>query len=247
MSFKDHFSKNSNDYGQFRPAYPPQLFVYLAGLCNERKAAWDCATGSGQAATELSKNFSTVYATDASAKQIENAEELENVEYKVAAAESSGLPADSVSLTTVAQALHWFDLDAFAQEAQRVTKPNGVLSAWTYNLLRVNSDIDKIIDYLYSDILGNYWPLERRAVENGYADMHMPFSEINSPEFEMTAQWMLADLTGYLKTWSAVHLYTEEHKQNPVDNLYEELLAAWGSANATLNTAWPLSIKVWRI
>jgi hypothetical protein len=40
----------------------------------------------------------------------------------------------------------------------------------------------------------------------------MPFSEINSLEFEMTAKWMLADLTGYLKTCSVVRLYTEKHK-----------------------------------
>ena len=57
-----------------------------------------------------------------------------NIEYQQAAAEHTGLPDSSVDLITVAQALHWFDLDAFYTEARRVLRPGGTLAAWTYTL-----------------------------------------------------------------------------------------------------------------
>ena len=51
-TFKDHFSSASDRYAAYRPDYPAALFAWLAGLCAEHDLAWDCATGSGQAAQE---------------------------------------------------------------------------------------------------------------------------------------------------------------------------------------------------
>ena len=57
MIFKDHFSGHSQDYSVFRPCYPAQLFSSLASLCSVRDVAWDCATGSGQAAIGLADHI----------------------------------------------------------------------------------------------------------------------------------------------------------------------------------------------
>ena len=70
-------------------------------------------------------------ATDASAEQIALATPASNVEYRVAPAEASGLGDAAVDLVSVAQALHWFDLDAFYAEVRRVTVPGGVIVAWS--------------------------------------------------------------------------------------------------------------------
>ena len=70
---KDNFSKQSDLYAKFRPGYPPELFEFLFSLVSDNKAAWDCGTGNGQVALQLSKYFDDVYATDISARQIENA------------------------------------------------------------------------------------------------------------------------------------------------------------------------------
>lgn len=50
MSFADHFSGVSAAYAAFRPRYPSALFDFLAQAAPARNAAWDCGTGSGQAA-----------------------------------------------------------------------------------------------------------------------------------------------------------------------------------------------------
>jgi hypothetical protein len=63
MGFKDHFSRQSAAYRQFRPGYPPELFAYLASIAPGRALAWDCATGNGQAAIGLAPHFTLVVVT----------------------------------------------------------------------------------------------------------------------------------------------------------------------------------------
>lgn len=161
MSFKDHFSEIAARYAEFRPTYPAELFDWLASLCEEHETAWDCATGSGQAAAGLSKHFRKIIATDASAEQIAHAGGPNNVSFRVAPAEASGLADRSIDLVTVAQAAHWFDLTKFFAEAQRVLNPGGVLALWGYGRLDLPAGMDAIFQRFYSETVGPYWPPRR--------------------------------------------------------------------------------------
>jgi methylase of polypeptide subunit release factors len=67
------YSSFAKGYAESRPRYPAELFSYLASLVGRRSLAWDCATGSGQAALELVKHFNRVIATDVSGEQIRHA------------------------------------------------------------------------------------------------------------------------------------------------------------------------------
>ena len=199
-NFNDHFSDASQDYSKYRPHYPSELFTYLASICHQQYLAWDCATGSGQAAFGLAEHFDKVIATDASCAQIDSASKHKaNIHFNVATAEQSHIKAQSVDLISVAQALHWFDIDAFSQEVKRVLKPDGILCAWTYNLLSVEKEIDQIIKHLYGPVLDKYWPDQRMLVENDYRDINLPFNKKDAPRFEMTSEWTLDQLIGYLR------------------------------------------------
>ena len=89
----------------------------------------------------------------------------ERVEYRVAPAENSGIESGTVDLIMVAQALHWFDLDRFYAEARRVLKPNGILAASAYNLLQIDPAIDEVVNRYYHEVVGPFWPPERKLVE----------------------------------------------------------------------------------
>ncbi|VAX06152.1 hypothetical protein MNBD_ALPHA03-557 [hydrothermal vent metagenome] len=250
--FKDYFSTQSKAYGRFRPQYPEELYEYLSGLCEDHELAWDCATGTGQAAGGLSDYFNNVVATDASATQIENTQGPGNVVFQSGFAEKSGLAAQSVDIITVAQALHWFDLDGFYREARRVLKPNAVLAVWTYNLLEVGEEnIDLIIKRFDEEIVGEYWPEERQLVRDNYAAIDFPFNEegraASIPEFNMTMRWSLDDLMGYLATWSSVAAYKAAKGCDPLREIYSDLCAVWGAANNKKNIKWPLSFKIGRV
>ena len=69
-SFRDHFASAAPAYAAFRPRYPAALFAALAEHAPGRHVAWDCATGSGQAAIGPAEHFEQVVATDASAAQL---------------------------------------------------------------------------------------------------------------------------------------------------------------------------------
>jgi SAM-dependent methyltransferase len=235
------------DYAKFRPRYPIELFDYLSDIAPDNKIAWDCATGSGQAAVALASKFRRVIATDASEKQIRNAEQHERVDYRVAPAEKSGIESDTIDIVTVAQALHWFDLDAFYAEAKRVLKPKGVLAVWGYNLLQIAPKIDDAINRFYHEIVGPYWPPERKLIERGYAHLPFPFAKLRPPQFRMKARWSLDQLLGYLGTWSATQRFIAENQTDPVALIALDFRDVWGESQQVRLVTWPLTIRVGRV
>jgi len=243
MSFKDHFSKQAANYAKFRPRYPQELFDYLGSIAPSRQLAWDCGTGNGQAAVGLASVFDHVIATDASEKQISNAQAHERVEYRIAPAENSGIESGTIDLIMVAQALHWFDLDRFRAEARRVLTPKGLLAASAYNLLHIEPAIDEVINRYYYEVVGPFWPPERVLVEK-FEELRLPFSEIQAPSFEMIAQWNLEHLVGYLRSWSATQRFIAANQRDPLDEIADELGAAWDKTKQTRRVIWPLTLRV---
>jgi SAM-dependent methyltransferase len=189
--------------------------------------------------------FDRVIATDASEKQIANAEPHERVEYRVAPAENSGIESGTVDLIMVAQALHWFDLGRFYAEARRVLKPDGVLAASAYNLLHINPAIDEVVNRYYYEVVGPFWPQERKLVEQ-FDNLPFPFHEIAPPKFEMTAQWNLDHLVGYLRTWSSTQRFIAAKGSDPLKEIMDGLCAAWGTPERTRNVIWPLTLRIGR-
>jgi len=74
--------------------------------------------------------FSEVQATDVSAQQIANAIPETNVHYSVQPAQPT--PDAYFDAVIVAQALHWFDLDQFWVEVNRVLRKGGVCRLGLY-------------------------------------------------------------------------------------------------------------------
>ncbi len=149
--FRDHFSGHADRYEAFRPDYPAELFDYLASIAPGHELAWDCATGNGQAALGVAPYFASVIATDASARQIEQARPRENVRYSVSPASDAPTPDASVDMVTVAQALHWFDLPAFYTEVRRVARHDAVLAVWCYEMHSIIPEVDAIVSALYHE------------------------------------------------------------------------------------------------
>jgi ubiquinone/menaquinone biosynthesis C-methylase UbiE len=242
--FKDYFSDNSAQYGQYRPHYPKEVFQYLASVSPSNDKAWDCACGTGQSALGLSEHFQEVVATDASEKQIVKAIKKTGITYQVSSAEKTQIGNEEIDLITVAQALHWFDIELFFKEAGRVLKANGVLAVWTYNLLEINRNLDNIISHLYNETLREYWPPERKMVEKGYKGIVLPFTAISPPSFKMHAEWNLFQLIGYLKTWSALKKYKNENQSDELTNILKTISTFWGNPDDTKTITWPLTIII---
>jgi SAM-dependent methyltransferase len=242
MTFQDHFSTQADAYARFRPTYPDALYAWLASVAPARELAWDCGTGSGQAAVALAAHFARVMASDPSREQITHAVPHARVRYVVASAEQPPAEVQGADLVTVAQALHWFDLARFYPALRQVLRPDGVFAAWCYGPMTITPAVDAVVQDYYSNVVGAYWPPDRRHIESGYQTLAFPSAEIAVPTFEMTADWTLEALLGYLDTWSATRRCLVATGSHPLTALRARLAQAWGTAEHR-TVRWPLFVR----
>ena len=243
---KDNFSQQADLYAQFRPTYPEAVFTHLMKYVKEHNAAWDCATGNGQAAKTLANYFDTVYATDISEKQIANAVQRNNIIYKIEGAENTSFPDNMFDLITVAQAIHWFNFDKFYSEVKRTAKPGGVLAVIGYGLMQTRGKLNDAILHFYQDIVGAYWDKERRYIDENYQTIPFPFDELEPVQLHNQYEWNFDQFVGYLNTWSAVQHYIKANNKNPVDLYQNELKEAWGNKQTEI-FSFPILLRIGRI
>jgi SAM-dependent methyltransferase len=245
-AFKDHFSRQAAAYSRHRPGYPPELIAHVAALAPARDLAIDCATGNGQAAVQLAAHFAAVLAVDGSHSQLTRARRHPHVHYSTALAEALPARSSRAALVVAAQAAHWFDFARFYAECRRVLVPDGVVAAWTYEKFRVDPPMDAAIDAFYEREIGTFWPPERAYVEQGYRTLPFPFIELATPVFELTTEWTLAQVMGYLATWSAVQRYKDERGTDPLPALEARLYECWPDAG-TRRVRWPMHLRIGRV
>jgi len=241
---KDNFSTQANLYASFRPHYPQAMYDILFEQVKGFDTALDCATGNGQVAAVLAAKFREVYATDISEKQLAEAPVLPNVRYSVQPAEQTTFADASFNLITVAQAIHWFNFDAFYADAKRLLKPGGMLAVIGYGRVRVNEKVDVWLDNFYWNIVGPYWDKERHYIDEAYQTIPFPFAELPMPKLSINYSWDKQHLIGYLNTWSALQHYVKANNSNP---LTPQLLAAldmvWPDG-AVMDVRFPLFLRV---
>ena len=136
---RERFSQRAGSYDLGRPRYPAALFDWYRErfrLSAESVVA-DIGAGTGLHTAGLVDDAKLIWAVEpneAMRKKAESRfEQLEHVRVLAGSAEKTGVPTGSVDLVTAAQAFHWFDPAAFADEVGRLLSPGG---AWalTWNV-----------------------------------------------------------------------------------------------------------------
>lgn len=244
-AFADHFSAVASSYASARPEYPDALFDWIAANAPGSNLAWDAGCGSGQASRGLAAHFARVHATDPSAAQVAQASAPSNVTFAVEPGERCGLGDASADVACVAQALHWFDREAWFSECARVLRPGGLLVAWGYQDIDVPPAIADANARLQAAIRP-YWPAERTLVDEGYAGFDWPFEAVIAPCLRMKAHWTLPRLLGYVGSYSATKRYREATGEDPVAASASTFEAGWGEPSRTRRVSWPLFVHARR-
>jgi SAM-dependent methyltransferase len=257
MAFKDHFSGIADAYAAARPEYPDELFDVIAARVPREARVWEPGCGSGQATRGLAARFARVHATDPSAQQI--AQHWANLPHRLAGEDGGGgnvtlavepgehttLPNASVQLVAVAQALHWFDRNAFFAECERVLVPGGVLAAWGYaDFVAPEGMIDAVEDL--RGLIEPYWPPERALIDAQYAGFDWPFPALPTPGLWLEAEWTLPHFLRYLSSMSAVARCRADLGENAIERSSAALKDAWGEAGDTRIIQWPLFLHLRR-
>jgi SAM-dependent methyltransferase len=247
MTFADYFSETAADYARYRPQYPKPLLDFLSNLVADRQIAWDCATGNGQVAYELTDYFAKVYASDASERQINQARKRDRLHYFVSLAESTPLAVNSVDLITVAQAFHWFKAEAFYKEVKRVLKPQGIIALWGYGLFEVpeaSNSFNTALEQFYNAV-EPFWPLERQLIDTQYRAIAFPFTEIPAPNYTMTQTWTVEELIGYLNTWSSTQKYIQARGADRLSPITQAIVE--NCSSSAISVHFPLFFRIGRL
>jgi SAM-dependent methyltransferase len=247
MTFRNHFSSRADAYATFRPTYPVELVDFLAELAPRHELAWDAGCGSGQLTVPLATRFARVIGTDPSEEQLARGKRDAGVEYRRARAEASGLPDGVADLAVAAQAAHWFDLRAWYGEIRRVAAQDAGVALVSYGRMRVDSRVDPVIEELYADVLGPFWPPERRHVDDAYRSLPFPFRERKPPRLEIRMEWTLANVLGYIETWSAVRALESAEGAEALEPFRSRLKTVWHPAQELRTVRWPLALRAGRV
>jgi SAM-dependent methyltransferase len=243
------FSQRSDQYALARPRYPRALFDWLLHNTGGRDAAWDCATGNGQAAVDLAPHFDKVQATDVSDEQISQGLKAANIVYSAQPAEHTSFAAQSFDLVTVAQALHWFDYARFWPELRRVAKPGALFCAWGYAWFDCDAEVLEQFVLPFRELVAPHWAANNRILWDGYrdADIAFPFERLTPPPLLIEEQWNIAQLSDYMHTWSAYKRAAQEPaKAAALDALTRMALARFESIGQQ-HISMPLAVVAGRI
>ena len=128
------FGRAADDYLLHRAGFPTGLFDRLGavGIGYPGQMILDLGTGTGSLARGFAGRGATVTAVDISERMLAaarriSAEEGRTIDYRLAPAEDTGLPAGAFDVVSAGQCWHWFDRPAAAREVQRLLKPGGRL------------------------------------------------------------------------------------------------------------------------
>ncbi len=246
-TFQDHFSSHASSYATFRPRYPAALGSIIAAHAQGVECVVECGAGNGQLSHQLVQHFNHVVATDASAQQISHAKPHPRISFQVANASALPLADHSVDAVTVAQAVHWFALDAFYDEVRRVSKPGGLLALITYAEAELDGEVQRLLHQFNRITLAPYWPKERLLVETGYRTLPFPFTQIEVEPLTMEAHWSFHQFVGYVQTWSAVRALEKAGKDVLMQQFSAELKEAWGDPQTIRAIRWPVTLKFGRV
>jgi len=126
-----------------------------------------------------------------------------------------------------------------------VARRGAVIAVWNYPRPTFSDPVlDRLFLDFYSDVVGPYWPPERRIVDDGYRTIPFPFREIHPPSFTLSARWTLPHLIGYLRTWSATAAHMRATGTDAVAQSAPEIAAAWGEPDTAQIVRWPISLRV---
>ncbi|MCI5058574.1 MAG: class I SAM-dependent methyltransferase [Flavobacteriales bacterium] len=237
---KDRFSDQAKTYKKFRPTYPTKLYELISSFCAQKTNAWDCGTGNGQVAFELSKEFKSIQASDISKSQIDNGKKHPKISYSLQSAENTDFEDNTFDLICVAQAIHWFEHQTFFQEVKRVSKTNGILAFWGYGVPSIsNKNTEREFQEIYSNLLGSFWDQERKHIEDQYDNINAPFELLDSNQsFAISYEWNHQQLHGYVLSWSASQNYLNQNSNAQIPSF---------TPTGKLRIEWPIFMKIYRI
>ena len=130
------FTGKAQSYAKARPGYPQEAVDYISTLFSADAVIADIGAGTGKFTELLAMLGYKIFAVEPNSDMREqlavSLAAFPNTTIVPSPAEATTLPNHSIDAITCAQALHWFESDAFRAECKRIGKPDTLVIA-VYN------------------------------------------------------------------------------------------------------------------
>jgi ubiquinone/menaquinone biosynthesis C-methylase UbiE len=125
------FTGKAEVYAKARPGYPAEAVDYIASLAPVGAVFADIGAGTGKFTGLSAKRGYELYAVEPNADMrgqlAVTLSSYPNAKVISGTAEATTLPDHCADIITCAQALHWFDPEAFRAECRRIGKPGAII------------------------------------------------------------------------------------------------------------------------
>ncbi len=220
----DRFTGVAEGYARHRPSYPGALvdWVIAEAALRPGDAVADVGCGTGIFTRLLAARGLDVVGIDPNEDMLAQARAEGGPRYGRGEAHATGLADASVALVTVAQAFHWFELDAALDELARVLGAGGSVAA-IYNL-RAECTFLRDYDRLLRRFSREHGVLESWESTLREIERH---PRVAAPRRRELAHAQAFDLEGLRgRAWSSSYVYRGVSDRDGFDAALAELFAA---------------------
>lgn len=224
MSNIDEFTGKSLVYSRYRQKYPEAVINYMISKCklSSTSTIIDVGCGTGILTKQLLDKGINTIGVEPNIDMYNQAKiYLEGYKTSIinSSAEGTNLPDNCTDLVTVAQALHWFELEKFRCEYMRILKNSGRVAILYNNADEYNAAVRDFLD-IHRLLCPKYRKFGKEI--NDKTDMYTAMFGTNNfsiRDYNNDQYLTLEEYIGYAKSLS--------YSLNPSDidyNMYIELL-----------------------
>lgn len=196
-------------YVKGRPYFHGNTIKHIKAFLNLKEkvhTALDVACGTGLSTKALLEIAENVWGTDASEEMLKLATCSDKILYSIAEAEHLPFHADQFDLITVSSGVHWFDIDLFLREANRILKSRAWLILYENYFIAEMLGYEQFTTWFREDYLKQY-PSPPRNNDYPWTDENLNPKNLNfitEERFKNDVVYNKQQLIAYFTTQSNI-------------------------------------------
>src|SRR6185503_13415907 len=221
-------------YSKGRPDFHSNTIRHIKDFLHLDKkldTALDVACGTGLSTKALLAIATHVYGTDISQEMLNLAPQSEKIQYSVAPAEQQPFPDNSFDLITVSSGVHWFDIDKFLGEANRLLKTKAWLVLYENHFIAEMQGNHKFTRW-FPDVYLKKFPSPPRNNDYAWTNENLApkkFHFVTEEKFKNSVLFTKKQLALYFTTQSNIIAAVEKNETTykEVDSWLDQELGAF--------------------
>jgi ubiquinone/menaquinone biosynthesis C-methylase UbiE len=201
--------------------------------------ALDIACGTGLSTKALLDIAVNVFGTDASEEMLKWALYKDKINYSIAQAENQPFSNNEFNLITVCSGIHWFNIDKFLVETNRLLTNNGWLVLYDNYFISEMQDVESFSKW-YPEVYLKRFPAPMRNNSYNWSNANLAsynFILDKEEEFKNSISFTKDELVLYFTTQSNITAVTESGEMTYKEVevwLYNELTQFYSSDNTRI-------------